>query len=319
MSRRRKVNPLRLVLIILICIALCFIAFFAIKLVLKEIKTVEPKEEDVNQEIVPSSNEETKITIEDYKVYIDDDEDLGFNFVIATLKFTTTKETLYYDLANLTNSERDNKISEIDYYVSKLEDKLYDITQIELAKEIKSNTNTVTANILIPFINKTGVLNVYNGEKLSFNLNENVLNASSLKLVNQDGKTTIKTNDYDISMNGIPYLSTMMTRNGEEFDSSGISIYTFKIKVNNVKDGVYIERAEFIKEGSSDIVEALDETYQSYKVDNIIMMPLKAGSEGALFFDLYRNNDAEINYKGVLRFQFSDNKDKWVEIPTMIK
>ena len=319
MSRRRKVNPLRLVLIILIVIALCFIAFFAIKLVLKEVKTIEEKKDEPITEIVPSSNEETKIVIEDYKVYFDDDEDLGFNFVVATLKFTTTKESLYYDLSNLTNSERDIKISEIDGYISKLENNHYDLAKIELAKEIKSTSNTVTANILIPFVNKTGVLNVYNGEKLTFDLSKNVENASSLKKTNQDGKTVIKTNDYDITITEKPYLSTMMTRSGEEFDSSGIAIYTFKIKVNNVKDGVKIERAQFIKDGSDEAIEALDETYQSLKVENILMTPLSAGSEGALFFELYRNNDAAINYNGVLKIQFSDNMDSWVELSTTIK
>ena len=110
-----------------------------------------------------------------------------------------------------------------------------------------------------------------------------------------------------------------MTRSGEEFDSSGIAIYTFKIKVNNVKDGVKIERAQFIKDGSDEAIEALDETYQSLKVENILMMPLSAGSEGALFFELYRNNDAAINYNGVLKIQFSDNMDSWVELSTTIK
>ena len=63
MSRRRKVHPLRLVLIILIVIVLCFIGFFALKLYLNN----KPVEEDKtnNTEIESSSNEETKISIEE--------------------------------------------------------------------------------------------------------------------------------------------------------------------------------------------------------------------------------------------------------------
>lgn len=317
MSRRRKVNPLRLVLIILIVIALCFIAFFAMKLGLTKVN--EPKkEEPVVNNLDESTNEEVKISIEDYSVYIDDDEELGFNFVVANLKFTTTKDSLYYDLSNLTNSEREIKISEIDGYISKLESLAYDLTEIELAKEIKSNTNTTTANILIPFINKSGVLNVYNGEKLSFDLTKNNKKASDLKPYNSPEQTVVKTNDYEVMITEKPYLSTMMTHNGEEYDASGVSVYTFKITVNNVKENVYIEDAEFIKKGSDAVNKALNDEYQSMKVDNIIKMPLKAGGQGALFFELWKNNDAAINYDGVLRIKFSDS-DNWTEIPTTIK
>lgn len=316
MSRRRKVHPLRLVLIILIVIVLCFIGFFALKLYLNN----KPVEEDKtnNTEIESSSNEETKISIEDYEVYIDDDEELGFNFVVAKLKFVTTKDSLYYDLDNLTNSERNSKISDVDYYVEKLESLHYDLTSIDLSKEIKSDANSVTANILIPFVNKSGVLNVYNGEKLSFDLTKNNKKASDLKPYNSPEQTVIKTNDYEVMITENPYLSTMMTHNGEDYDSSGVSVYTFKIVVNNVKDGVCIEDAEFIKEGSAEAIKALNDEYQSLKVDNIINMPLKKGGTGALFFELYKNYDATINYNGVLRIKFSDSKDI-VEIPTTIK
>lgn len=316
MSRRRKVHPLRLVLIILIVIALCFVGFFAVKLYLNN-KPVK-EETTTNTEITPSSNEETKISIEDYTVYIDDDEELDFNFIIAKLKFVTSNDTLYYDLANLTNSERNSKISDVDYYVEKLESLHYDISAIELAKEIKSDSNSTVANILIPFTSKTGVLNVYNGEKLTFDLTRNNVNASTLKPYNSPDQTVIKTNDYEVMITENPYLSTMMTHNGDEYDASGVSVYTFKIVVNNVKDNVCIEEAEFIKEGSAEAITALNEEYQSLKVDNIIKMPLKKGSTGALFFELYKNYDAAINYNGVLRIKFSDSNDK-VEISTTIK
>ena len=64
--------------------------------------------------------------------------------------------------------------------------------------------------------------------------------------------------------------------------------------------------------------EALDESYKSYKIDNIIGKTLKSGDEYALFFELYRNGNEEINYDGVLRIKFSDS-DKWVEIPTTLR
>ena len=317
MSRRRKVNPLRLVLIILIVIVLFVIGFFAFKLFIKDSLTniVEPKQE---QEIIPSSNEETRISIEDYIVYLDDEDELGFNFVVATLKFKTTQDTLYYDLDNLTNSERQAKISDIDGYISKLESLNYDISGINVAKEIKSDSNTATANILIPFMNKSGVLNVYNGEKLSFDLNENVKDASTLKPTHHEDQTVIKTNDYNVMITEKPYLSTMMTHNGYEYDASGVSVYTFKITVNNVSGNVCIDDAIFIKENSIDEIHALNDEYQSLKVDNIIKTPLKAGTEGALFFELYKNYDQSINYNGVLRIKFSDTNN-WVEIPTTIK
>ena len=318
MSRRRKVNPLRLVLIILIGIALCVVAFFGIKLIINSVKdNSKQKENTPSQEINPSSNEETTISVEDYSVYIDDDEDLGFNFVVAKLKFTTTKDSLYYDLSNLTNSEREIKISEIDGYIDKLESLNYDLSSIALSKEIKSNTNTLEANILIPFINKNGVLNIYNGEKLSFDLSKNVKNASSLKPINHPDQTVIKTNDYDVSVSAA-YLSTMMTHNDQEYDASGINVYTYKIIVNNVSGNVHIEDAIFIKENSTVEYHALNNEYQSLKVDNIINQSLKAGQEGGLFFELYKNNDEAINYNGVLRIKFSDNEN-WVEIPTTIK
>lgn len=313
--RKRTIHPLRVVLVVLIIIAAIVVAFFAGKLLYeKSSKDEEITIKDVDEKDL-STNEDTSIEVVDYKVYVDDDKDLGFNFIVATLKFTTTNESLYYDLSNLTNAERDIKLAETEGYISKLQSLFYDLSSLDIKSNIVSKDQSLTANILIPYVNKSGVLNVYNGEKLSFDLSKNVINASTLKTINHPDQKVVESDNYNISIVDTPYLSTMMTRNGEEFDSSGIGIYTFKIVVNNVNDDVYVEDAIFIKSGTDVENHALDSSYQSMKVNNIIKVPLKAGATGALFFDLYKNYDEEINFNGILRIKFSDSKE-WVEIPT---
>lgn len=313
--KKRSFHPLRVVLVVLIVIAAIVVAFFAGKLFYeKASKEEEITIKDIDEKDL-STNEDTKIEVVDYKVYVDDDKDLGFNFIVATLKFATTNESLYYDLNNLTNAERDIKLGDTEGYIAKLKSMFYDISSLDIKSNIISKDKSLTANVIIPYVNKNGVLNVYNGEKLSFDLSNNVINASTLKTINHPDQKVVETDNYNVSIIETPYLSTMMTRNGEEFNSSGISIYTFEIMVNNVKDNVCIENAIFIKNGTDVENYALDSSYQSLKINNIIKEPLKAGVSGALFFDLYKNYDEEINFDGILRIKFSDSTE-WVEIPT---
>ena len=98
--------------------------------------------------------------IGDYTVYEDNLDELGFNFLVAELKFTTTGSSIYVDLSDFVTSERTN-LGQLEFYTSKLTEKTYDYKKLGVTSTVSSDTSSCSATVLIPYTNAKGELKVY--------------------------------------------------------------------------------------------------------------------------------------------------------------
>lgn len=318
MSRKkRKLNFVRLLLVLLVVCALIVCIIFGVKFIVGKINSQKQETTQVPVKTNSDSNEDVSIKVVDYKVYLDSNEELGFNFVLADLEFTSKNTPIYYDLSNLSTSERIN-LGNIESYEAKIQAIGIELRKLNYVKDIRSNdSNTVTCKVLIPYEKIKGELNVYNGEVLKFDLNANNFAVETLKVKDDSKETVVASDEYNLSVFD-SYISDMMFRNNEKAKyPSTVDIYTFEIKVNSIaKENVYIEGATFIPNGSSNNHEALDKSYSSYKIDNIIGKSLKAGDKYALFFAVTNSRDTKESFDGKLLIKLS-NRTEWLEISTV--
>ena len=319
--RNKKKNSLRidrLIILILSFILVALILVIAVKGIISLVNQNSPVDET---EDIPQSevkNDKVTISINDYTVFVDSEEELGFNFIVADLTFKGESTPLVYDLYSMRTKQK-IYLSQVDSYITKLNSLGYDTSKLNLISEVRSDSsNTFTGKVFIPYDTLKGELIVYNGEALRFDLSINNADAISLKK-NYDGpsQSIIENDDYLIYVSDT-YISNMMTHNGEEYSVGGVKIYTFKLHVDSIRgENVKIEKAEFVKSDDEEIYEALDSNYASVKIKNIIGQSLNANTEAALFFEV-GNLSSDINYEGTLRIKFSNNSN-WIEIPTTIK
>lgn len=305
--RKRKGLGIFRILVLLLLVALIVLVLVLIftKKVTLEKQTEEAKQETSQNDI----NKKIKISCNKYDVYFDEDDKLGFNFIIAEIDFETTEGNLYYDLANMHTAEK-IKLNECDYYLEKLKSFKYDISKFNLLDyQFSCEGSHLTGNVFIPFKNNTNELSVYNGEGIDFDLKKNVHNINELlyEIKTED----IKTDEYDISIS-TSYIENMFVTagTGEEF----VCPYAlaFELTVNSVSsNNVYIEKAKYIPEGASanDYYDCLDDYVDSYKITNIINKKLKKGDKYGLFFQIFEDT----NTSGTIMIKFSDS-DKWMEL-----
>lgn len=314
-KRKRKLNVLRLVLVLLILIALIGALYFGVKFAINVFDNNNNTNETTDTVKVSDSNEEVKIEIVDYSVYIDENSELGFNIILADLKFTSAKTTIYYDLFNLSTAERIN-LGSLTYYEEKLNELGIDLNSLEYVKEVRDdNTNSVVKKVLIPYSSAKGILKVYNGEVLNFDLTKNNKTIESLKPYNDINETIIDSDDFNITVYD-SYIQDFMFKDGQKAQyPSTIDIYTFELQVNKVsKENVSITSATFIPEGTTTVHEALDASYTSNDLDNIINKELKENEKDGLFFAITNTNDSIASFDGKLIIKFSDNTQ--IEIST---
>lgn len=321
--RKRKASLSRVLLTVIFTAVFALLAIFGIKYLMLnylgvgEIEEIKPEQKD---EVV-IQNGEVNIEVVDYAVYKDEAKDLGFSFIVADLKFSTNADSLYYDLNNLVTSDGKIELGQTDYYYSTLDKYDYDLSSVNLSKYyVKSNENNLMTTVLIPYSNVNGELKVYYDTKvLKFDLSK-YLSAESLIKNRQTLDNVISDSKTDKSIIvSQSYSSEHMLKDGVDYDeASTVTIYTYQLQVNEIGNNVKVENAVFIKEGSSYEYVALDSSYSSLIIDNIIGKTLKVGDTYALFFRVYQNGDSSMSYKGVLRIKFSDSAS-WVEIPTFIK
>ena len=314
--RKRKVDYGRMILVLLVMIALVILIVFAIKFISDKI---ESKKEEIKPIDVINS-EDTVIENLGYNVYLDEEDEIGFNFIVANLRFSTSGK-VSFDLGNLVTSE-DIKLNSVFNYKKKIQEYGVNMGELNVVDEVNSENGTYSCNILIPFHSSEGTLTLTNslGGEITFDLSSNVKTIKELagKEEKEEKQGTEVQNENNKLYVSDSFVSTMMKHNGEDYEpGSTTRIYTFKLNVVEVDGLVTIEKAEFIPEGSDEVCEALEEGYYSEKVENIISKQLKVGENGALFFQMYSNDEAP-NYNGTLRLKFS-NSDKWVEIPTTLK
>lgn len=314
--KKRKINVFRLALVMLVAIALVLALVFGIKALLK--KEPETPIDDNPVDVEAKDDREIEIDVLDYLVYDDAKEKVGFDFVIARLRFTSKESNaISYDLKNLYTSER-LQLDNGRYYADKLAEQSYYLSSLNVVYEIKDLASKDDCHIVIPYAS-SDKLSISDdvGIIYEFDLAENKHSIEELKY----------TSGSDIAIGGSfeAYLSDAyitgpqyMQMNGKDMDyPSTVQIYTFKLHINSVDEaGVYIAKAEFISDSLEEgVYYALDDSFSSIKSSNIINKPLNKDDEAALFFEIINVDGSKPDFKGTLRLMMSNQND-WIEIST---
>ena len=255
-----------------------------------------------------------KVSLGEYDVYIDDTDSLGFNFIVAQLKFEA-ENPISFDLGNLQTSEK-IYLNNVSKYINTLEEKSYRINNMGIVNSVVSNDKNYTCKVFIPYTTDSSSLRLLNSQDQSMmeiDLSKNNNLVTSLKL---DSDKEIVVGDTNIRVSK-SYISTMMMHNGEEFDASGLNYYTFDIYVEKIEDNIKITDAIFIRNSDGLQQNCLNNEYQSVKAENCLNKILKTGDNGALFFE-FSGRDSGNNTDGVLMIQLS-NSSEWVKISTILE
>ena len=315
MSTKRKVRYDRIIILTLAVLLTAAVLGFGVYKLLDLFLNQETEQ----KEVIPAANVTTsgniKVSLLDYSVYTGDRENLGFNFIVASLKFDSD-EPISFDLADLQTSEKIH-LDAVGKYINELEEKNYRLNKLDISNVIVSNENTYTANIFIPYTTQSSTLRILNSNDASmieFDLSKNTSDISTLKF---DTQQQIEVGDTNVTVSSC-FVSTMMLHNDQEYQiPSTLSIYTFVISVNKAEGNVMITDARFVAENDSEVISCLDETYESVKVANVLGKKLVEGENGALFFET-RTPSGGPDYTGYLMLMFSNSND-WVKIPTILE
>lgn len=306
---RRRVRADRVIILILLTILVGGALGFGVY------KLIDLFSNDKQIETKPIETiEDVRLSLNDYTIYYDETGDLGFNFVIADITFSSDKN-ISYDLSNLQTSEK-IYLNDISKYINKLDISGYDIKKLNLQTTgIISDSNNVSVNIFVPFSTNSSKLSIYNSNNTSnsinFDLTKEAVAATALKL--KDNKDQIVVGSTTVCVSNA-YISTFMLHNEEPYElGSTTRVYSFEISVLDVNDDVSIIDAIYIPANSSDEIKCLTSEYMSIDMVNILGQKLTLGTKGGLFFDVHTDNDTV--EKGVLLIKFSNSND-WVEIST---
>lgn len=309
MSKKRKVRYDRLLLLILIAIVLVFI------IVLGIIKIVRSSDTSINTTTDTPTNETivadgVSIELLSYKTYLDIDNTLGFNFVVAELKFSSN-EAISYDLNNLITNQS-IKLNDILNYKKTIEVKDFNYTSLNTTVDIVSDQNEYTCKVFIPYTGSDNITltDTISGKSFMIDTSKNQDNIDSIQ--NKNTSNEINTSDYNLTVSS-SYISDMMTRNGESYNSSMLCIYTFNIKVVSITDGIKVTSASYTKNSDGENYGALDDTFNSVKINNILNKTLSVGNEYALFFEVYSNPDETQDFAGKLTLNFSDGSSTTID------
>ena len=309
MSKKRKVRYDRLLLLILIAIVLVFI------IVLGIIKIVRSSDTSINKTTETPTNETivadgVSIELLSYKTYLDIDNTLGFNFVVAELKFSSN-EAISYDLNNLITNQS-IKLNDILIYKKTIEVKDFNYTSLNTTVDIVSDQNEYTCKVFIPYTGSDNITltDTISGKSFMIDTSKNQDNIDSIQ--NKNTSNEINTSDYNLTVSS-SYISDMMTRNGESYNSSMLCIYTFNIKVVSITDGIKVTSASYTKNSDGENYGALDDTFNSVKINNILNKTLSVGDEYALFFEVYSNPDETQDFAGKLTLNFSDGSSTTID------
>lgn len=300
---------------ILVILLLIVLIVLVLVLILKNGMNLDNKKEDekTNEVVDHSSekdiNEVVKISCNKYDVYFDDDNKLGFNFIIAELDFANSNGSLYYDLGYLTTSEK-IKLNDVEFYLNKIKSYHYDINNFDLLDtQFSSEGGNLRGNVFIPFLENYNEICIYNGEVIKFDLTKN---KHSITELFYDVQTEdIKTDEYDISISTSYIENQFITSDtGDEFACH--YALAFELVVNKLSSkNIRIVEAKFVPENamSGGSFDALDDHVDSLRIKNIINKNLKEGDVYGLFFQI----DEQITQKGSIMIKFS-NSDNWVEV-----
>ena len=314
MAKRRKVRIDRILTLLLISVSLIGVFVFGGKKIYSLLK-----EKINNNEIVDpvpvATDENVKLSLQNYQIYKDDSNELGFSFIVAEFMFTGDNG-ISYDLGNLQTSEK-ILLNNTAKYLNELEEKGYKTSKLNIVSNVVSADNSYVCNIFIPYKTDNDTLRLMNSIDttwIEFDLNKNLNDLSSLKF---ETEQNIEVGNADITVSSCS-ISTMMLHNGEEYQiPSTLNIYTFRINVNKLDENLVIEDARFVRESNDEVIQCLSDEYESVKVKNCLNKKLELGENGALFFETEAAG-SEPDYAGCLMLKFSSSND-WVKIPTTLE
>lgn len=305
MTKKRRIRYDRIVLLVLIGIALIIALVLGTMLLLKNdnTNTVTPD----NNEVIDSKD--SNIELLSYDVYKDVDDSLGFNFVVVELLFKNDNG-VNYDLSNLTTNE-DVKLSDTYMYEKKIELEGYDFSLLNVINDVSSSEKEFTCKVFAPFTGDSLILtDLISDNTITIDTSKNEKDLSLLKI--NSSSTNLSSANYDLSISN-SYVSDMMTRNGEDYNSSMLSIYTFDIEVKSIGDNIKLTSAVYKKKSDGESYEALDASFASRKIDNIIDKDLKVDDKYALFFEVFTDPNDKQDFSGTITFNFSDGSSKAIE------
>lgn len=308
MNKKRKIRYDRLILLILIALVLIAIIVMGI------IKITQSIDSNDKNTIIPTDetieSDDISIELVSYKTYLDIDDTLGFNFVVAELKFSSN-EAISYDLNNLITNQS-IKLNDILNYKKTIEVKDFNFTSLNTTVDIVSDQNEYTCKVFIPYTGSDNITltDTISGKSFMIDTSKNQDNIDSIQ--NKNTSNEINTSDYNLTVSS-SYISDMMTRNGESYNSSMLCIYTFNIKVVSITDGIKVTSASYTKNSDGENYGALDDTFNSVKINNILNKTLSVGDEYALFFQVYSNPDEVQDFTGKLTLNFSDGSSTTID------
>ena len=308
MNKKRKIRYDRLILLILIALVLIAIIVMGIIKITQSIDSNDKNTITPTDEIIES--DDISIELVSYKTYLDIDNTLGFNFVVAELKFSSN-EAISYDLNNLITNQS-IKLNDILNYKKTIEVKDFNFTSLNTTVDIVSDQNEYTCKVFIPYTGSDNITltDTISGKSFMIDTSKNQDNIDSIQ--NKNTSNEINTSDYNLTVSS-SYISDMMTRNGESYNSSMLCIYTFNIKVVSITDGIKVTSASYTKNSDGENYGALDDTFNSVKINNILNKTLSVGDEYALFFQVYSNPDEVQDFTGKLTLNFSDGSSTTID------
>lgn len=319
MARKRKVRIDRIIILVLSGVLILgmigFGVYQGISYLSKKMSEDQSQGQIDNVPAPVDTVKGTKITLLDYDVFISESENLGFNFIIATLQFDS-EEPVSFDLGNLQTSEK-IYLNNVSKYIDTLNEKSYKIDKFNIVNSVVSEQNSYVCNIFIPYTTDSYSLRLLNSSDASmieFDLNKNTNDISTLKF-ETDQQIEIGNTNVTVSSCSV---STMMLHNGMEYQvPATMNVYTFNINVNSIEGNVMITDARFVRASSDEVITCMDETYESVKVSNCLGKKLEVGENGALFFETFAQSDGP-DYSGSLMLMFSNSND-WVKVPTVLE
>lgn len=314
MAKRRKLRMDRILMLMLISVSLIGVFVFGGKKIYSLLKQ-KMENNQITDPLPIETDKSVKASLENYQIYKDESNELGFSFIIAAFKFEG-ENGISFDLGNLQTSEK-ILLNNTAKYLNELEEKGYKTSKLDIVNTVVSSDNSFVCNVFIPY--KTGndtlrVMNSIDTTWIEFDLNKNINDLSTLKF---ETEQNIEIGNADITVSSCS-ISTMMLHNGEEYQiPSTLNIYTFRISVNKLEDNLVIEDARFVRENNDEVIQCLSEEYESIKVGNCLNKKLELGENGALFFETEAGG-SDPDYRGSLMLKFSSSND-WIKIPTTLE
>ena len=306
--KRRRLRVGRLVLLIVLLIAIITGLVSGIKGLIGLFDKDGKKEKDPIDVI---TNNSFSIKLLDYEVYEDKEDKLGFSFVVAQLEFSDDK-AIDYDLSKMTTDEGYH-LNDIASYQKKMTINDYDYDRLGTSVDISSDKKEFTCKVFIPYVKASDMViitDAVSGSSFRIDIREKKADIDTIK--HDSAPSEIKTADALIDVSD-SFISTMMTHNGESYDCSMLSVYTYKLKVRSITSGLKIDSAVFVQKGSSDQIKAFDASYSSVKIENIIGKALKEGDEYALFFEVFDDPEEKPYYEGTITLYFSDGTSATID------